>query len=161
MVQEEAARDHLHSAAKEALNHLELRPREGLTVAASRLVKLYGTTVSEPNRPHVSEVTFFWRYASIETILDPLKRFYILVKQSSTMAEFLWAKYSLEVVTKLRDYPIYKSNPMGSLMQAHGQVAKKLFWEFVDSNQMHHCLFLKSQIVQQTTNVKVKTEPSG
>jgi len=40
MVQEEATRDPSHSAAKEALNHLELRPREALTVAASRLVKL-------------------------------------------------------------------------------------------------------------------------
>ena len=106
-------------------------------------------------------MTFFWRYASIETILDLLKRFYCLVKKSSTMAEFLWAKYRLKVVTKLRDYPINKSNPMGSLMQARGQVAKNLFREYVDSNQMHHCLFLKSQIVQQTTNVKVKTEPSG
>ena len=161
MVQEEATRDPSHSAAREALNRLELRPREGFTVAASRLVKLYRTTVSEPNRPHVSEVTFFWRYASIETLLDLLKRFYILVKKSSTMAEFLWAKYRIEVVTKLRDYPINKSNPAGSLMQARGQVDKNIFWEFVDSNQMHHCLFLKSQIEQQTTNVSVKTEPSG
>lgn len=52
MNQEEALRDPSQCAAKEALNSLELRHRESFHVAASRSVKLYRATVSDPNHPH-------------------------------------------------------------------------------------------------------------
>ena len=83
------------------------------------------------------------------------------MEKSSTTAEYLWAEYSHKVVKNLSDHPITKSNPMGSLMQSRGQVAKNLFWDFADSIQMHHCQFLKSKIAQQTSNIKVEAEPSG
>ena len=127
MVQEEAFRDPSHSAAKEELNNLKLRPSEAFAVVASRLVKLYRATVSDPNRPHASEEKFWWRYASMEVAIDFLNRFYRLAETSSTTAEYLWAKYSHKVVKKLSYHPINKSNPMGSLMQSRGQVAKTLF----------------------------------
>ena len=156
MVQEEAIRDPSHSAAKEALNHLDLKPRDAFAVAASRFVKLSRATVSEANRPHNSEAFFFPRYASVEVFLDLVNRFCSLVEKSSITAECLWAKYSHTAVKKHSDHPINKSDPMESLMQSRGQVSKKLFSEFVDSIQMHHCQFLKSQIAQQTTNIWLK-----
>ena len=124
-------------------------------------MKLYRATLSYPNRSHASEVTFFWRYASVEGVLDLLNRFYSIVEKSNTTAEYLWAKYSHKVVKKPGDHHINKRNPMGSLMQSRGQVAKNIFWEFVYSIQMHHGQFLKSQIAQQATNIKVEAEPGG
>ena len=124
-------------------------------------MKLYRATASDPNRPHASEEIFFWRYASVKVVVDILNGFYSLVGKSSTIAEYLWAKYSHKVVSKLSDHPVNKCNPVGSLIQSRGQVAKNLFREFVDSIQMHHCQFLKSQIAQQTTNIKVEAESIG
>ena len=48
------------------------------------------------------------------------------------------------------------------IFKSRGQVAKNnLLWEFADSIQMHHWQFLKSQIAQQTTYIKVEAGPSG
>ncbi|CAM9499739.1 unnamed protein product [Ascophyllum nodosum] len=50
--------------AREAFLAVQVRPGEEWRNLASRLVLNYRTVVADPYRPHASEATYFWRYAT-------------------------------------------------------------------------------------------------
>lgn len=70
MAYEETLKDPSHSIAKEALKSLELLPGKACAAAASRLVRLYRVTISDLSGPHASENIHFWRYVSVQALLD-------------------------------------------------------------------------------------------
>ena len=80
LLREEALCAPARRAAVKAQDAMKLDPGEALSVAANRLVRVYRAAAAKADRPHASEATYFWRYASVDNIKDLISRFCEIVK---------------------------------------------------------------------------------
>ena len=74
LVREEALSAPARRVAVKTLDAM-LNPGEALSVAPNRLVRVYRAAAAKADQPHVSEATYFWRYASVDNIKDLISRF--------------------------------------------------------------------------------------
>ena len=60
--------------AREAFLAVHVKPTEEWRSAASRLVHNYRAVVANPDRPHASKATYFWRYATERQLYELFER---------------------------------------------------------------------------------------
>ena len=121
--------------ARKAFYAVQVRPGEEWRNVASRLVRNFRAVVADPDRPHASEATYFWRYVTerqlyelFERVIDavltnPLGRLSLNSRLHDAVAR---------VKHEVRSLPIAFHDPLGLDMQKRGQVTEDVFSEFVE-----------------------------
>ncbi|CAN0255207.1 unnamed protein product, partial [Ascophyllum nodosum] len=74
LVREEGLNSEAKYAALEALDSITTKPDESWLAATARLVSAFRATRIDPDRPHVTEATFFWRYVSEHDLKELMER---------------------------------------------------------------------------------------
>ena len=62
LVHEEGINSEVKHTALEVLDSVTVKPDQSGLSATARLVSAFRTTRIDPDRPHATEATFFWRY---------------------------------------------------------------------------------------------------
>ena len=134
--------------AQAALSAVTLKPAEAWTAAAARVLLAFRASLANSERPHVTEQLFFWRFITplemttlydrvIEVLLpNPLDR----VGVSGLMHE----KVHL-IATTLRPMRVEWHDPMGEAMRLRGEVAERLFREFIAVLSARNASYLTPQ----------------
>ena len=74
LVHEEGLNSEAKHAALEASDSITTKPDESWLSAPARLVSAFCATRIDPDRPHVAEATFFWRYVSEHELKELMER---------------------------------------------------------------------------------------
>ena len=130
LVHEELLHLKAKHAALEALDSITTKPDESWISATARLVSAFRTTRIDPDRPHVTEATFFWRYVSEHDLKELMERLaHLLV--SSELERFgvdaIMNIFVTEASDTLRTNSVEPQCPMGYNMRMRGTESHDLF----------------------------------
>ena len=140
--------------AREAFYAVQVRPGEEWRNVASRLFHTFRAVVAEPDRPHASEATYFWRYVTqrhlyklFERVIDavlttPLDRLSLNSLLHDAVAR---------VKREVRSLPIAFQDSLGSDMQKRGQVTKHVFPEFVERLALRSSAYRSVPVLPRNT----------
>ena len=130
LVCEEGLNSEAKHAALEALDSITTKPDESWLSATARLVSAFRATRIDPDRPHVTEATFFWRYVSEHDLKELMERLAHLLVPSK-LERFDVDAITNTFVTKasdtLRTNPVEPQSPMGYNMRMRGTETHDLF----------------------------------
>ena len=135
LVREQALMLDSTDIAREAFLAVQVRPGEEWRNLASRLVLNYRTVVADPYRPHASEATYFWRYAT-ERQLHELFEGVINAVRTNPLDRLSLNALRYDAVERVkrevRPLAIAFNDPLGMGMRRRGKVTENVFSEFVD-----------------------------
>ena len=140
LVREAASSEEAQQAAVEALDHIECSPGEAPTAAATRLVRALRASSADPDHPHTSEATYFWRYASVRTLKGLMRRFsrMILPEEVDRLGgDSLVTMHMQQMADDLSQHPVVQTHPMGTAMLARGKLTYENFIKFVTAMSTH------------------------
>ena len=121
--------------AREAFYAIQVRPGEEWRNVASRLVRHFRTVVVDPDRPHASEATYFWRYVTERQLYELFERVIdaVLTNPLDRLSlNSLLHDAVARVKREVRSLSIAFHDPLGIDMQKRGQVTENVFSEFVE-----------------------------
>ena len=130
LVREEGLNSEAKHAALEALDSITTKPDESWLSATARLVSAFRATKIDPDRPHVIEATFFWRYVSEHDLKELMERLAHLLVPSELErfgVDAITNIFVTEASDTLRTNPVEPQCPMGYNMRMRGTETHDLF----------------------------------
>ena len=121
--------------AREAFYAVQIRPGEKWKNVASRLVRNFRAVVADPDRPHASEATYFWRYVTERQLYELFERVIdaVLTNPLDRLSlNSLLHDAVARVKREVQPLPIAFHDPLGLDMQKRGQVTEHVFSGFVE-----------------------------
>ena len=130
LVREEGLNSEAKHAALEALDSITTKPDESWLSATARLVSAFRATRIDPDRPHVTEATFFWRYVSEHDLKELMERLAHLLVPSELECfgvDVITNIFITEASDTLRTNPVEPQCPMGYNIRMRGTETRELF----------------------------------
>ena len=124
-VREEKLNSKAKHAAQKALDSISAKPDESWLSATARLVSAFRTTRIDPDRPHASEATFFWRYVSEHVLKKLMERLVQLLERFGVVV--ITSLFVTEVSDTLPTSPVEPQCPMGYNMRMRGTATHEFF----------------------------------
>ena len=130
LVREEGLNSEAKHASMGALDSITTKPDESWLSATARLVSAFRATRIDPDRPHVTEATFFWRYVSEHDLKELMERLAHLLVPSELErfgVDAITNIFITEASDTLRTNPVEPQCPMGYNMRMRGTETRELF----------------------------------
>ena len=143
-----------------ALSAITLKPAEAWTAAAARVLLAFRASVTNPDRPHITEHLFFWRFITqlemaalydrvVEVLLpNPLDR----VGGNGLMHERVHM-----IATTLPPLRMEWHGSMGDAIRRREEVVKILFRDLIAVISVHNASYLIPQAPRKVANTQDQT----
>ena len=130
LVREEGLNSEVKHAALNALDFIAAKSDESWLSATAHLVITFRTTRINPDHPHASEITLFWRYVSEHDLKEPIERKARLLVPSELeryVVEATTSLFVMEASDNLCTSPVEPQSPMGYNMRMRETATRELF----------------------------------
>ena len=120
--------------AQAALSAVTLKPAEAWTAAATRHLLAFRASLANSERPHVTEQLFFWHFITpleMTTLYDRVVQVLLPNPLDRVDVNGLMHEKVHMIATTLRPMRMEGHDPMGEAMRLRGEVAERLFREFI------------------------------